>query len=215
MPGSTSRIRVLLVDDHRLLVESLASMLAEHDNIEVVGLCGTVAEELAAANRHRPDVVLQDIMLPDGDGIDACRALKASFPGMQVLMLTAVVDEHVLSAAIGAGCAGYITKDVSAHDLVVAVRAAAVGEIVVSPTMLRKMLPLLRRSTPTPTLMTEREHEILVAMADGHSNREIAEQLRLSVNTIRNNVQDILTKLDTHSKLEAVAEAVRRGIIGR
>lgn len=152
--------------------------------------------------------------MPDQDGVELARQIKGRFPAIMVVMLTGSADDRVLLAAIEAGCSGFLTKDRAAAEVADAVRAAAQGEALISPAMLARLLPKLSRSHRSlGTDLTERERGILTLLALGRTNRVIADELRLSVNTIRNYVQSILAKLGAHSKLEAVSTAVREGII--
>jgi len=204
---------VLIVDDHEVFGASLARALADEDDIVVVGTAATAAEALGAALAE-VDVVLCDHRLAGESGIDLTRRLIAAAPQVQIVMLTATNDDAVAAAAIEAGCAGFITKSQSLSDVLAAVRAAAKGESVVSPVLLSRLLPRLRigRRGPNPDL-TGREMEVLVLMAEGHSNQSIADALGVARDTVRNHVANILQKLGAHSKLEAVAVAAQRGLV--
>lgn len=210
-------IRVLIVDDHQVVSDSLGGLLTLEEDIVVVATATTAEEGLRVAIDLQPDVALVDFELPDGDGALLTGRIKRAAPDVKVIMLTAHTDERVMLSAIEAGCSGFLTKDRAAVDVVVGVRAVAAGEAHVPPGMLMRLLPKLTRSA-TPTIgdsLTDREREVLALLATGRPNREIAEQLHLSLNTVRNYVQSILSKLDAHSKLEAVAIAVRERIILR
>jgi len=163
---------------------------------------------------HAPDVVLMDYELPDGTGVDAAERIKAELPDTKVVMVTSYTDEGVLVRAIEAGCSGYVTKHKVIEEVVSAVRAAAAGEALISPAMLARLLPKLR---PTKrgvgADLTSREIEVLSLLAEGLANQAIADKLVISVHTVRHHVQNIITKLQAHSKLEAVATAAREGII--
>lgn len=208
-------IRVLIVDDHEMIAEALSRVLDAEKDIEIVGAVGSGAEALIAAERYKPDVVVLDYQLPDIDGAAIARDLLASHPNSRVIMLTGSTDDRVLMRAIEAGCSGYITKGDAVKELAGAVRAAHVGESVISPPMLARLLPRFQAGSRAKSAseLTKREMEIVQLLAEGLSNSEIAQQLTVSLNTVRNHVQNIITKLDAHSKLEAVSVAVRRGII--
>jgi DNA-binding NarL/FixJ family response regulator len=208
------RIGVLIVDDHRMFAESLARLLADEPDLDVVGLATDAAQAVAQAAALLPQVVLVDYQMPDRDGVSLAADLKRAHPDMMVVMLTGSTDDRVLLAAIEAGCSGFLTKDRAADEVASAVRAAAAGEALISPAMLARLLPKLSRNyRPIGADLTGREREILALLADGWTNPNIAQHFHLSVNTVRNYVQAILTKLGAHSKLEAVATGVKEGII--
>jgi DNA-binding NarL/FixJ family response regulator len=215
MPDADRRaVRVLLIDDHQMFVESLARVLADDDRIEVVGVASNAAEARKLADEHRPRVALVDFMLPDQDGVELAAALKAHDPDLMAVMLTASTDDRVLLGAIDAGCSGFLTKDRAVTEVVDAVLAAADGEALISPAQLARLLPRLSKTTQSVGAdLTRRELQLLNHLARGQSNKAIAEELHLSVNTIRNYMQSVLLKLGAHSKLEAVSTAVREGLI--
>jgi len=213
--GASGRdIGVLLVDDHRMFAESIARLLADEEGIAVLGTASTGGEGIVLAERLQPDVVLLDYQMPDLDGVTVAARIKAARPETMVVMVTGSADDRVLVAAIEAGCSGFITKDQVAGEVASAVRAAAAGEALITPQMLGRLLPKLRHtSTHVGADLTVRELEVLGLLAEGLPTRTIADRLHLSVNTIRNHVQSVLTKLGAHSKLEAVATAVREGLV--
>lgn len=211
-PGG--RIKVMLVDDHQMVVQGLLRILGEQSDIEVVATAGSVEDAAASARMHRPDVVLMDYELPDGNGIQAAERIRTDRPDTKVVMLTSYTDESVLVAAIEAGCSGYVTKHKVVEEVVDAVRAASQGEALISPAMLARLLPKLRPSKRgLGSDLTSREIEVLKLLAEGLSNQAIADKLVISVHTVRHHVQNIITKLDVHSKLEAVATAAKEGLI--
>lgn len=207
-------VGVLIVDDHRMFGESLARLLSDEDGIDVLGVVTTGGEAVDAVDQLHPQVVLMDYQLPDQDGVTVAAQVKGRAPGVMIVMLTGLGDDRVLLAAIEAGCSGFLTKDRAAAEVAEAVRAAAAGEALISPALLARLLPKLNRThRQIGADLTEREREILGLLARGLSNRVIAADLYLSLNTIRNHIQSILRKLGSHSKLEAVATAVREGVI--
>lgn len=204
-------IRVLVVDDHRMVLQSLVRLLGEQDDISVVGTAGTAAEALTAARRERPDVVIMDYVLPDANGVEATGLIRSELPDTRVVLLTGDPGDAVLLAAVDADCAGYVEKTNAFEELAVAVRAVHAGQAVLPAA---RLLPKLRRRSAAPsTELSQRELDVLRLLAEGKSNKEIAQALGLALNTIRNHVQSCLMKLGAHSKLEAVALATRRSLL--
>jgi DNA-binding NarL/FixJ family response regulator len=201
---------VLLVDDHRVFGELLAEALAAH-GMEIVGLCGTLAEALDAVAGTLPDVVVLDHNLPAGSGAGGVAAMKRRAPRTRVLMLTAAEQHSVLQEAMDAGCDGFVTKRHSVAAVIAAVEAVLRGETPISPDVAGGLLG--RRSPSVGGDLTRREADVLHLVGAGLSNRDIADELRISVNTVRNHVQRVLAKLGAHSKLEAVAIAARNGLL--
>ena len=215
MSDATSQpsIRALIVDDHRMLTELLSGALDAHPEITVVGTASSAAEALTAVTSLRPDVVVLDYDLPDGDGVALVGPIRQAAPDCRVLMLTSYTDPVLLSDAIDAGCAGFVTKRNSTDEIASAVLSVASDETPVSPDMVRSLVR--KDSTSVGADLTTREVEVLRLAAQGLSNKEIAEQLYLSVNTVRNHMQRVLNKLGAHSKLEATAIGARLGIVRR
>lgn len=211
-------IRVLLVDDHQLLTGSLAQILDREPDIEVCGVASTVAEAKALA--HDPmDVVLMDYKLPDGTGADATRAIKLRWPNARVVMLTALSDDETILESIQAGADGYLTKDRVVDDVVSAVRDANAGETLLPRSVIvgiaQRVAAARDRPTDRQTVepLTPRELEVLRALTEGLSTPEICDQLFIAPNTLRTHVQNIMGKLRVHSKLEAVAFALRHRLV--
>jgi DNA-binding NarL/FixJ family response regulator len=207
-------IGVVVIDDHKMVAEVLGRMLAEDAGIDLLGVASSGGEGIELVDRLRPQVVLVDYQMPDQDGVSVTAEIKRRHPETIVVMLTGSIDDRILLAAIDAGCSGFLTKDRAALDVVAAVHGAAAGEALVSPAMLARLLPKLNKSyRAVGADLTPRERELLELVARGWTNKVIASELKLSVNTVRNYVQSVLTKLSAHSKLEAVATAVREGLI--
>lgn len=207
-------VGVVIVDDHRMFAESLARLLADEDDVSVRGIGGNRIEALQLVEQFQPRVLLVDFHMPDGDGVALTKEVKERWPETMVVMLTGDADDRVLISAIEAGCSGFLTKDRASSEVAHAVRDASAGDVVISTAQLARLLPKLSRShRPAGADLTDREVEVLKLLAAGVTSKTIADQLFLSVNTIRNYVQSILTKLGAHSKLEAVAVAVKQGII--
>jgi DNA-binding NarL/FixJ family response regulator len=207
-------INVVIIDDHRMFGQSLARLLADEPDIEVVGVAQSGTDGLALVDRLHPTVILVDYQMPGQNGIEVAAAIKRRHPSLMVVMLTGAADDRVILAAIEAGCSGFLTKDSAAAQVVEAVRGAAAGEALIAPALLARLLPRLKRTyRSVGDDLTERERDVLQLLAKGWNNKAIAGDLHLSLNTIRNYVQSVLTKLGAHSKLEAVSTAVREGII--
>jgi DNA-binding NarL/FixJ family response regulator len=210
--------RVLLVDDHQLLTDSLARLLTAEPDIEVVGIAGSVAET-RRLSAQRMDVVLMDYRLPDGTGADATRIVKARWPGARVVMLTAVQDDETVLESIQAGADGYLTKDRAVDDVVAAVRDAHNGETLLPRSVVmgiaQRVATARDRSVERPSIepLTARELEVLRALAEGLTSPEICDRLSISRNTLRTHIQHVMTKLHAHSKLEAVTVGLRYRIV--
>lgn len=214
MPGDAAKIKVLIVDDHKMFADSLARLLGDEDDIAVVGVVDTAPAAIDLVRRERPNVALIDYQMPERDGVEVATDLRGVDDDLKTVMLTGTNEDRVLLAAIEAGCSGFLTKDRAASEVVDAVHAAAAGEALIPPALLSRLLPKLSRSyRHAGEDLTDRERGVLAALARGASNSAIAGELHLSVHTVRNYVQSILNKLGAHSKLEAVSIAVREGVI--
>jgi DNA-binding NarL/FixJ family response regulator len=209
-------IRVVVVDDQELFRRGLVMLLSVEDDIEVVGEAsdGDGATELAAA--AVPDVVLLDVRMPRSSGIEACAAIKEVAPTANIIMLTMSDDEDDLYDAIKSGAAGYLLKDASIEQVAQAIRLVADGQSLISPSMAVKLLDEFKsiasrgsRSDPIAPRLTERELEVLKLVARGLGNKDIAKDLFISENTVKNHIRNILEKLQLHSRMEAVLYAVR------
>jgi DNA-binding NarL/FixJ family response regulator len=225
-PGAGRRlepIRVLIVDDHALFRRGLEMVLAEEDDIELVGQASDGTEATQKAAESLPDVVLMDIRMPKSSGIVACRAMKEAAPSMKIVLLTISDEEEDLFEAIRAGASGYLLKDIPLDEVAEAVRSVNGGQSLISPSMAGKLLTefatLARRNeeepprqVPAPKL-TDREMEVLKLVAKGMNNRDIARELFISENTVKNHVRNILEKLQIHSRMEAVMIALRDKLI--
>jgi DNA-binding NarL/FixJ family response regulator len=216
--SESRRIRVLFVEDHQLLADALAALLGREPDIEVVGVARTVAEARELA-RERLDVVLMDYHLPDGTGADATRSIKARWPAARVVMVTALTDDETVLESIQAGADGYLTKDRAADDLVQAVRAAHAGETLLPRSVIveiaRRVAAAREQGEERRMIepLTPRELEVLRSLTEGLSTPEICDRLFIAPNTLRTHVQNIMGKLRVHSKLEAVAFALRYRLV--
>lgn len=208
-------MRILVVDDHEVVRQGLRSLLERQEGFEVVGEAGSVAEAIEAALHLNPDVVVMDVRLPDGSGVEACREIRAAKPSTRVLMLTSYPDEEAVFDSIMAGASGYVLKQVRAKELVDAIRRVGQGESLLDPTVTQKVLERIRSmggqkaEAQGPTL-TPQEEKILALIAEGKTNREIAAELFLSEKTVKNYVSGILDKLGVARRAEAAAYYVRR-----
>lgn len=211
----TEPVRLVICDDHQILADGLAALLGAEGDLEVVAVTGSVEEVVRVTPALCPDVVLMDYELPDGTGIDALRRILADAPGTAVVMLTSFSDDAVLVGAIEAGANGFVTKHSSPSALAEAVRLAAMGEPVIAPSLLLRLLPRMGRGAPKGISVTDREREILLHVAEGETNQEIASALHLSPNTVRNHLARIYSRLGARSRLEAVAIAIREGVLPR
>jgi len=206
-------IRVLLVDDHQMFVESVARLLSG-EGIEVVATASNGKDAVARAEETAVDVAVIDYRLPDTDGVSVARRIHAVRPATKLLILTGAEESAILVSAIEAGCSGFLTKDKAFKELLVAVRTAHAGEAYIPHELLSGLLPRLSRTyRGVGADLTQREREVLGLVAEGLSNQAIATRLMLSINTVRNHVQSLLSKLEAHSKLEAVAIATREGLL--
>jgi DNA-binding NarL/FixJ family response regulator len=222
--GRAEPIRTMIVDDHALFRRGLEMVLDSEPDIELVGEAGDGTEAVEKAGETLPDVVLMDIRMPRSSGIDACRAMKAVAPSAKIVMLTISDEEADLFEAIRAGASGYLLKDIPLDEVADTVRAVDGGQSLISPSMAGKLLTefaaLARREAvsgppqqvPAPKL-TDREMQVLKLIARGMNNRDIAKELFISENTVKNHVRNILEKLQIHSRMEAVMVAVREKLI--
>ena len=213
MDAPRDPIRVLTVVDHRLLRDGLRFLLLAFDDIALVGEARDGNEALEKCGQVRPDVVLMDMMMPGMHGIDATRMLKEQYPGVQVLILSSFHDRELVQRAVQAGAIGYLLKDVSIDELADGIRAANAGKPVLGADVAQDLVrPVDAQGQPSRDL-TERQAEVLALMAEGLSNRAIAERLVLSPYTVRNHVSEILSRLGVTSRTEAAALAVRQGLV--
>jgi two-component system response regulator DevR len=207
-------IRILIADDHEVVRIGLASLLDGQPGLQVVAHAESGDEAVRLARRHRPDVVVMDIRMPNGSGIDACRTITSEMEGMPVIMLTSHADSEALFDAIDAGASGYVLKRIGTTELIDAVRTVAAGGSLLDPTMTRRVLDRLRNASRVEEAgafseLTDQERRVLAIIADGSSNREIAERMGLAEKTVRNYVSSILAKLALASRSQAAAYAIR------
>jgi DNA-binding NarL/FixJ family response regulator len=208
--------KVLLVDDHELVRQGIAAMLSAAGDVQIVGNARSGREALEVARRELPDIVLMDVKMPDMDGLEATRKIKEERPRTAVIMLTMHDNPTYLRDAVRAGAAGYLLKDVSKDELIDAIRQVATGGAFIESQMLKGMLSEMKPSgqaAPAAKNLTKRESEILSLVAEGMSNREIAEKLVLSPETVKSHVAAILEKLNVSDRTQAAIYAVRHGLV--
>ncbi|MDH3679222.1 MAG: response regulator transcription factor [Acidimicrobiia bacterium] len=213
--GLRSSIRLMLADDHRMLREGLRRSLGEL-GFTVVAEARNGVEALDLAASIRPDVVLMDVTMPELDGVEATRQIKARQPDVRIVVLTMHADHDILTEAIRAGANGYLVKDCSTDEIAQAIEAVALGETALSPGLAASMLAEVRRQEngqQPERVITAREEEVLQLIADGCSTPEVAEQLFISQKTVKNHLASIYQKLDARDRTQAVLQAVRMGIV--
>ena len=204
-------MRVLIVDDHEMFAESLARLIASHDEASVRH-CAAVSESESAAREHQPEVAIVDWNLPDGTGASVIRRVRTAAPDCKVVVLTGTTAPGAVHTALDAGADGFLTKDRAADELFAAIDTVMRGEVSLSADALTEVLRA-RREDPPAAVLSDRELQILERVAAGESNKDIAAELFLSVNTVRNHIQRISQKLGAHSRLDAVVTAVQFGLI--
>jgi DNA-binding NarL/FixJ family response regulator len=205
-------IRILIVDDHHIVRQGLRLLLRLDPELEVVGEAANGAEALSRARQLQPDVVLMDLLMPEMDGITAIARIRGELPEIKVLALTSVLEDRGVVDAVRAGAIGYLLKDVHSEELRQAIKAAAAGQVQLSPDAAARLLREVRGPERTEPL-TERETSVLRLMARGMANKEIAQRLHIGETTVKSHVRHILAKLGVASRTQAALEAVRIGLV--
>ena len=208
-------LRLLVVDDHEVVRQGLVSLLGRRAGFEVVAQAGSVAESIEQAARYEPDLVVMDVRLPDGSGIEACREIRAARPETRVIMLTSYPDEEAVLSAIIAGASGYLLKQIRGRDLVAALESVGRGESLLDPAVTEKVLERVRRLVSGDAAdeladLTAQERKILLLVAEGQTNKEIAAEVFLSDKTVKNYVSSILSKLNLQRRTQAAAFVAKR-----
>ena len=211
---ATRPMRLLIVDDHEVVRQGLVALLDRREGFEVVAEAGTVAEAVERAQRFQPDIVVMDVRLPDGSGVEACREIRAERPDTRVVMLTSYPDEEAVLSAIVAGASGYLLKQIRARDLVAALETVGRGGSLLDPAVTEKVLDRVRRMatggvSDELAQLTAQERKILTLVAEGKTNKEIASQIFLSDKTVKNYVSSILSKLNLERRAQAAAFVAR------
>ncbi len=218
-PTTRPVLRLLVVDDHEVVRQGLVALLGRRDGFSVVAEAGTVAEAIASARLHEPDIVVMDVRLPDGSGVEACREIRSELPDTRVVMLTSYPDEEAVLSAIIAGASGYLLKQIRARDLVAALEAVGRGESLLDPAVTEKVLERVRRiatggQSDELAALTAQERRILMLVAEGKTNKEIAAEIFLSDKTVKNYVSSILSKLNLERRAQAAAFVAKRHLDG-
>ena len=214
------RVRVLIVDDHEAVRVGLQTMLSQGDGITIVGEAANVTEAVAQSCRLQPDVVVLDIRLPDGSGIDACRAIRDSCPTTRVLFLSSYEDEEVILAAVVEGASGYLLKHVSASGLLRAIHTVAQGQSILDPAITQPLLTRVRLQKVTAsethrTALSIQQQRVLALVAEGKTNKEIGSSLELSDKTVKNYIRLIFQKLNVTRRAQAAALFMRESSSGK
>lgn len=210
---ASAPVKVMIVDDHEMVALGLAALLEDEADVRVCASVGSVKEAIEAVDRFRPDVVLMDYRLPDGTGVDAAIEIGKRPDPPGIIMITSVVDRRVLNQALDAGCCGFVSKNADRRDLVDAIHAGAQHDSYFTRDVLKHLVHLKRFDTVERDELTQREIDVLQATANGRSPDEIADELFLSAHTVKNHLRHAMSKLDAHTKLDAVVKAIRSRII--
>jgi DNA-binding NarL/FixJ family response regulator len=206
-------IRILIVDDHSVVRQGLQMFLRLDPELELVGEARNGLEAVEQARRLKPDVVLMDIMMPKMDGIEATRVIRQELPETEVIALTSVLEDEKVFAAIRAGAIGYLLKDTEAAELRHSIKAAAAGQVQLSPQAAARLLQEERKAQPPVEELTPRELDVLQLVAEGLANKEIAHQLNIGEKTVKTHVSNILSKLGVLSRTQAAVLAVQKGLV--
>jgi len=214
-PLPAAPIRVMVVDDHAVVRGGLSAFLLAYEDLELVGEAANGAEALWLAERCQPDVVLMDLMMPEMDGATATRQLRQRHPHIQVIALTSFKEDDLVQGALAAGAIGYLLKNISANELVGAIRSAYVGRPTLAPEATQVLIhnATHHRSQSLGFDLTEREHDVLALMVTGMNNNEIADKLIVSRSTVKYHVSNILSKLQAATRTEAVAYALQQNLV--
>ena len=210
----TDSLSIMVVDDHEVVRFGLSNLLTRQSGWQVVAEAGTMSDAIRLADEYEPDVIVMDIRLSDGSGIDACREIVEAHPEIKVIMLTSFAEDDLLFSAISAGAVGYVLKQVGNDDLIRAIETVARGDALLDPTITGQVLAKLRDSTRSEAFsnLTDQELRVLALITQGKTNKEIAADLYLGEGTVRNYVSNILDKLSLSNRAEATAYAVRHNL---
>jgi NarL family two-component system response regulator LiaR len=206
-------VRLLIVDDHSVVRQGLRMFLKTDRDIQIVGEAGDGAEAVRLARELQPDVVVMDLLMPVMDGIQATAAIRRDMPHTEVLALTSVMEDKSVVDAVRAGAIGYLLKNTEAHELRRAIKAAAEGQVQLSPQAAQLLVHAVRTPVHEPESLTEREMQVLRLLAQGHSNKEICQALDIGEQTVKSHVGHILAKLGVSSRTQAALYAMRTGLV--
>lgn len=213
-PVDHARLRILLVDDHAIVREGVRAVLEQHDDLLVVGECGSGDEALAACEEMKPDVAVLDLKMPGIGPVDTIRGLRQRLPGVRVLVFTSFGEDSLVRATLDAGASGFLIKDALQDDLVNAIRSVAAGQPYLAPAAQRQLMELLRGGSAPREALTPRETDVLRLVAEGLSNKQIGRKLDLTEGTVKGYVSQILAKLSLQDRTQIALYAVRHGLVG-
>ncbi|HWI61144.1 MAG TPA: response regulator transcription factor [Symbiobacteriaceae bacterium] len=208
-------VRIMVVDDHEVVRLGLVTLLGRQSGYQVVAEAAGAGEAVEKARVHKPDIIVMDVRMPDGSGIEACRQIRADLPATKVIMLTSYADDEAVITAVMAGASGYVLKQVGSGDLLRAIETVRAGGTLLDPQLTLKVLERMRaEASRAPEPLTEQERNILTLIGEGKTNKDIAHQLYLSEGTVRNYVSSVLAKLGFSNRSQAAAYAARRKLMG-
>ncbi len=211
--NTSQTIRVMLVDDHNVVRSGLATFLRAYDDLELVGEAKNGLEALSLCHEKNPDVILMDLMMPEMDGIAATRAIVQDYPDIKIIAMTSFEEEELVQGVLAAGAISYLLKNVSSDELVAAIRAASLGKSTLSPEAAKALIHATRPVKQPWSDLTEREMEVLNLVVQGKSNQQIADDMFLSLATVKAHMSSILSKLQVSSRAEAIAYAIKNRIV--
>lgn len=211
--NSSSSIQVLLVDDHNVVRSGLATFLSAYEDLELVGEAKNGIEAVNFCHQQQPDVILMDLMMPIMDGVSATRAILADYPQIKIIAMTSFDEANLVNEVLGAGAMSYLLKNITADELVKAIRDAVSGRSTLSPEAAQVLIESTRITKRPPGDLTERELEVLRLVVQGHSNQQIANSMVITVATVKAHISSILAKLQVSSRAKAIAYAIKHKIV--
>jgi NarL family two-component system response regulator LiaR len=209
----SQRIKVMLVDDHNVVRSGLVTFLKAYDDLDLVGEAKNGVEAIHVCQNTQPDVILMDLIMPEMDGIEATKAILADSPQIKIIAMTSFEDQELVQGVLAAGAISYLIKNVTSDELARAIRDAASGRSTLSPEAARVLIQATRPVKQPAFDLTEREHEVLNLVVQGHSNQQIADKLVISITTVKAHISNILSKLQVSSRAEAIAYAIKHKLV--